>query len=429
MANTIKFKRGNDAQRTFTPEDGEPLWSSDGKKLYVGDGSTVGGVEVGSGGDYLTTDGDDTKTAGSIKFNDNIATAYGTGADVITYFDGTYLNIDVGNDYDIRMRDQNSSLAERFVFDISSGTLYANTFDGWATNANYATTAGSATTATTAGSAATADKWTTTRTITLTGDVTSSATNIDGSGNISIGTTFIDDPLLSQNDFLKTSGYSQFYDNIPMYFGQDPDAKLNADGTEFNLDMYDNKNFVIRDVNSSNADRFIFDTATGDLDITGDLTATGSDITSASITLSGEVYLSNGTSDTPQIHWHDSTANADRVYIDIAGRAWRMFTYYNGGSVEFPFQLNLDTLVFSGAGKMDMCQSSEDTVGSTGFFMFVDSTNRSAGYTTAGSNLEWAGKGDSTIFSSGTSPSGTWRLHGYHDGSSNDRVSVWQRIV
>ena len=39
------------------------------------------------------------------------------------------------------------------------------------------------------GNAATATKWATTRTITLSGDVTSSATNIDGSGNVSISTT------------------------------------------------------------------------------------------------------------------------------------------------------------------------------------------------------------------------------------------------
>jgi hypothetical protein len=39
------------------------------------------------------------------------------------------------------------------------------------------------------GNAATATQWQTTRTITLSGDVTSSATNIDGSGNVSIATT------------------------------------------------------------------------------------------------------------------------------------------------------------------------------------------------------------------------------------------------
>jgi len=47
MANTIKLKRGTDAQRTFTPADGEPLWTSDTKELYVGDGSTVGGIPIG----------------------------------------------------------------------------------------------------------------------------------------------------------------------------------------------------------------------------------------------------------------------------------------------------------------------------------------------------------------------------------------------
>lgn len=47
MANTVKFKRGVEANRSGqTPAAGEPLWASDTKKLYVGDGSTSGGISV-----------------------------------------------------------------------------------------------------------------------------------------------------------------------------------------------------------------------------------------------------------------------------------------------------------------------------------------------------------------------------------------------
>jgi hypothetical protein len=51
MANTIKVKRGTDANRTgITPAEGELLYTTDTKKVYVGDGTTAGGNEVGGGG-------------------------------------------------------------------------------------------------------------------------------------------------------------------------------------------------------------------------------------------------------------------------------------------------------------------------------------------------------------------------------------------
>ena len=49
----IQFKRGLDANRTgqspaFVPDAGEPIWVTDTNTLYVGDGSTEGGVAVSS---------------------------------------------------------------------------------------------------------------------------------------------------------------------------------------------------------------------------------------------------------------------------------------------------------------------------------------------------------------------------------------------
>lgn len=47
MAQTIQFRRGLEANRTgITPAQGEPLWTTDDKKLYVGDGSTAGGIDL-----------------------------------------------------------------------------------------------------------------------------------------------------------------------------------------------------------------------------------------------------------------------------------------------------------------------------------------------------------------------------------------------
>lgn len=47
---SLQLRRGASADRTsITPAQGEPIFTTDTKKLYVGDGTTVGGVEVGGG--------------------------------------------------------------------------------------------------------------------------------------------------------------------------------------------------------------------------------------------------------------------------------------------------------------------------------------------------------------------------------------------
>ena len=51
MANVLQLKRGTEAQvAVTTPAQGEPVWLTDTKRLRVGDGSTVGGVDVSGGG-------------------------------------------------------------------------------------------------------------------------------------------------------------------------------------------------------------------------------------------------------------------------------------------------------------------------------------------------------------------------------------------
>lgn len=50
----LQFRRGTEAERVangFVPLSGEPIYTTDSKKLYLGDGATVGGVSVGSGND------------------------------------------------------------------------------------------------------------------------------------------------------------------------------------------------------------------------------------------------------------------------------------------------------------------------------------------------------------------------------------------
>jgi hypothetical protein len=47
----FQFRRGTDAQRsTITPAEGEPLYATDTHALYVGDGTTMGGIQITGGG-------------------------------------------------------------------------------------------------------------------------------------------------------------------------------------------------------------------------------------------------------------------------------------------------------------------------------------------------------------------------------------------
>ena len=47
----FQIRRGTNAQRlTIIPLQGELIFTTDTKALYVGDGTTAGGVAVGSGG-------------------------------------------------------------------------------------------------------------------------------------------------------------------------------------------------------------------------------------------------------------------------------------------------------------------------------------------------------------------------------------------
>jgi len=56
--NKILVKRGLDSARTsFVPAEGEIVYSTDTKKIYVGDGSTNGGNPVASGIQSITVKG------------------------------------------------------------------------------------------------------------------------------------------------------------------------------------------------------------------------------------------------------------------------------------------------------------------------------------------------------------------------------------
>ncbi|MBD1581267.1 hyaluronate lyase N-terminal domain-containing protein [Pseudoalteromonas sp. S16_S37] len=72
MANKLQFRRGPAANRTnVTPASGEPIWLTDSKKLFVGDGQTPGGIDIFG-------------TLGSAIYKDA-----GTGANQVLTLDGS----------------------------------------------------------------------------------------------------------------------------------------------------------------------------------------------------------------------------------------------------------------------------------------------------------------------------------------------------
>jgi Major tropism determinant N-terminal domain len=61
----LRLRRGTNADRTtITPVQGEPIYTTDTKKLFVGDGTTAGGVEIGGGG-TLTVNTQDFTASGT----------------------------------------------------------------------------------------------------------------------------------------------------------------------------------------------------------------------------------------------------------------------------------------------------------------------------------------------------------------------------
>ncbi len=49
----FQFRRGTNTNRlTITPADGEPLFTTDTNKMFIGDGSTLGGIEIGGSGTH-----------------------------------------------------------------------------------------------------------------------------------------------------------------------------------------------------------------------------------------------------------------------------------------------------------------------------------------------------------------------------------------
>jgi hypothetical protein len=134
----LKLRRGTEAQRVITPAQGELLFTTDTKKVYVGDGATVGGILVGPatlsteatpelGGD-LNLNGNDIIGTGNININGTI-TATGS----INLGNGLEDNVNVGG---LISSSLNPSVDDEF----NLGTVSRQWSAVWATQVNVDTT-------------------------------------------------------------------------------------------------------------------------------------------------------------------------------------------------------------------------------------------------------------------------------------------------
>jgi hypothetical protein len=68
----LQIRRGTNAARLeITPSEGELLYTTDTKQIYVGDGATAGGVSIGSGGSTYAMSAESTTGGANIRLSGN----------------------------------------------------------------------------------------------------------------------------------------------------------------------------------------------------------------------------------------------------------------------------------------------------------------------------------------------------------------------
>lgn len=123
MPNTIKIKRGLEANRTsITPQSGELLYTTDQKKVYVGDGSTAGGIAVSLAPTFELISSATASASTSVAFT-GLSSAY--------------------NEYIIRSEDVSSSGAANILLrtSVNNGSSYSSGASDYTYNRTYVSNA------------------------------------------------------------------------------------------------------------------------------------------------------------------------------------------------------------------------------------------------------------------------------------------------
>jgi hypothetical protein len=134
----LRLRRGTDSTRTsITPIQGEPIYTTDTKKLFIGDGTTAGGVEIGgttvsNSGDnrVITSDGTSTGLVAESNLSFNGTQLTVTGSIIATSLTGS---LQGSSSY------SNQSLSSSFATNSSTASYVLN-----AVSASFATNSSTA---------------------------------------------------------------------------------------------------------------------------------------------------------------------------------------------------------------------------------------------------------------------------------------------
>lgn len=202
-----------------------------GISAKAADADKLDGINSSS---FLRSDASDVKTAGTLRFNDNVYLTIGSGNDVEHFWNGSNYYTDINGGANWYLRDGNSSNATRFTFDIDTGNLTAtgNIYEG-----------GTALSSKYLGLSAKA----------------ADSNLLDGLDS----SAFI---RANAND--NVSGHTEWQDNYHVRLGTGADFRMYHNGSHNYFDMYTG-NLYIRD---STTNRFTFDDA-GHFTATGNITA------------------------------------------------------------------------------------------------------------------------------------------------------------
>lgn len=171
----LRLRRGTNAARTgITPAEGELIYTTDTKKLFAGDGSTVGGNVVSGINDVL--DDVTPQLGGDLDLNSNNIVGNGniniTGSVTATNFVGDYKGSIVGDDSTILV----DAVASKIILTNNSIKDMGDVSDTGPTANQLLSWSGTAWTPTNSLSALTS--------ITMSGNIAMSTNNITGAGSI-----------------------------------------------------------------------------------------------------------------------------------------------------------------------------------------------------------------------------------------------------
>lgn len=94
---SLRIRRGNDTARTgITPAEGELIWTVDTKQLFVGDGTTAGGIGTATDASVVKVTGNQSIAGNKTFTNSTASTTTTTGAVVVTGGVGVGGNVNVG---------------------------------------------------------------------------------------------------------------------------------------------------------------------------------------------------------------------------------------------------------------------------------------------------------------------------------------------